>query len=76
MRKTGRILAAAIALAFAFAAQAAPEKTVSFDVDMDIGQKLPPYEEMLKNMLPIIGLSIADMIFTGISAIFLTAFSE
>lgn len=48
MRKTGRILAAAIALAFAFAAQAAPEKTVSFDVDMDIGQKLPPYEEMLK----------------------------
>lgn len=48
MRKTGRILAAAAALAFAFAAQAAPEKTVSFDVDMDIGQKLPPYEEMLK----------------------------
>lgn len=48
MRKTGRILAAATALAFAFAAQAAPEKTVSFDVDMDIGQKLPPYEEMLK----------------------------
>ena len=50
MRKTGRILAAAIALAFAFAAQAAPEKTVSFDVDMDIGQKLPPYEEMLKKL--------------------------
>lgn len=48
MRKKGRILAAAAALAFAFAAQAAPEKTVSFDVDMDIGQKLPPYEEMLK----------------------------
>lgn len=48
MKKTGRILAAAAALAFAFAAQAAVEKKVNFDVDMDIGKKLPPYEEMLK----------------------------
>ncbi len=48
MKKTGRILAAAAALAFAFAAQAAAEKKVNFDVDMDIGKKLPPYEEMLK----------------------------
>ena len=54
MRKTGRILAAAAALAFAFAAQAAPEKTGSFDADMDIVQKLPPYEEMLKKYVEMI----------------------
>lgn len=49
MRKTIRIFAAVVvALAFAGAAQAVPEKNVSFDVDMNIGQKLPPYEEMLK----------------------------
>ena len=51
MKKTGRILAAAAALAFAFAAQAAVEKKVNFDVDMDIGKKLPPYEEMLKKYI-------------------------
>ena len=48
MRRTVLILVAAVAMTWAFVVRAAQENKVSFDVDMNLGRKLPPYEEMLK----------------------------